>query len=255
MLIDAGESPVSAISKSFFESEILGRLNPMWTTGWRMATSGRTFYDGAMFQQHPGFTYFLEHKNELIMQGGPYALDLFRLSKMYPNGASRFAIENEVLPVQKMLNDLENMLYVKDAKFDHLKSMNMRFFGVENSYYNPQSMEMVPSLRSDDMTVGQITSNVKKYGYDYPNMWDMISQYGLLSLVEGIPGSGDIGGSGWESTQTIPQPGVPTQAVIDASTPTPEKAREEIKKSVSKVKLPNISGEQIDKLFEKGRNR
>jgi hypothetical protein len=245
-LISNGVHPVKAIGETMLNSELLTRINPMYMGVWNAIKTGRTFSKAALFQQHPGFTYFLQHKNDLLRTAGPYSLDLLRLAHMYPNGASRFALDQEVLPVQKLFTDLENMLYQKDAQYNHATSTAMRYVGMENSYYNTLNQDVIPAMKSDGFTIGSMVQNVKEYGYDYPNAFDMVSQFGLKSLYEGIPGSGDIGEDGWSSTQVPRMAGVPTQAVIDVSKQQSERQQNEMRKSKETVILKNPTQEQMN---------
>ena len=110
-------------------------------------------------------------------------------------------------------------------------------------------------MKSGGITVGEMSNEMKTQQYDYPNMFDMISQYGLWSLFEGIPGSGDIGGTGWDSKQPVRRPGLPTQAVIDASTERSERMRKSMTEKVGKVEIPQLTLEQMNQMYERGREK
>jgi hypothetical protein len=252
--INDGESPMRAAAETFLRTEVTSRVNAMYSGAWNQIT-GRTFNNSALYQQHPGFYRFLQNPNYYMQRAGIYALDLYRLQKMYPRGASRFAIEQEILPVQKLMQDLELMEYQPDAQYNIGLSMGARFFGVENNYSNVVVQNQIPRMKAGGITVGEMSNEMKTQQYDYPNMFDMISQYGLWSLFEGIPGSGDIGGSGWESKQPVRRPGLPTQAVIDASTERNERMRESMVEKVGKVKIPQMTLEQMNMMYERGKEK
>lgn len=252
--INDGESPARAIGETILRTEVTSRVNAMYSGAWNQIT-GRTFNNSALYQQHPGFYRFLQNPNFYLQRAGIYSLDLYRLQKMYPRGASRFAIEQEVLPVQKLMQDLELMEYQPDAQYNIGLSMAGRTFGLENNYSNVMVQKQIPGLKSGGITIGELSNEMKAQQYDYPNMFDMISQYGLWSLFEGIPGSGDIGGDGWESKQPVRRPGLPTQAVIDSSTERSERLRESMKEKKGKVTIPEMTLEQMNQMYRRGQEK
>jgi hypothetical protein len=249
-----GESPIKAFAETMLRTEITSRVNAMYTSTYNQLT-GRSFNNAALFQQHPGFYRFLQNPEYYKKRAGIYALDLYRLQKMYPRGASRLAIDQEILPVQKLMQDLELMELQPNAEYNHGLAMGARLFGVENNYANVFLQNELPAMKTDNMTIGQILNEKKNQEYDYPNAFDMISQFGLWSLFEGIPGSGDIGTPGWGSKQPTRGLSLPTQAVVDVSKLRSERMAESLKQKEGKVTLKQLTGEQITDMYKRGEQK
>jgi len=222
-------------------------------TAFKDQFTGKTnMFDAATYQEHPGYRYFLAHSNELISQGGPFAYELAKLRLIYPHGMSRAAMNGQMIPVQNLMKDLERMQYVDGATYNHSLANWMRFVGMENEYYNYDLDVRIPNETRDDVRFGDMTRMQKKYEYDYPNVFEVISDYGLGALWTGIPGTGDISGKGITRTQPVPYPLMPTQKLIDVSKPKPQRLKEEVIKQEGRQNIPNISWESLQRASERG---
>lgn len=110
--INEGMSAPAAIAKEMTKLYFLDRLNPMYGTMRGMYT-GQEFDGKPSFQKHPGMEYLRANKDQLLraMRGHPYELVLRKLLMQYPNGASRMAIDHEIIPIQNFLRELEQLIY------------------------------------------------------------------------------------------------------------------------------------------------
>jgi hypothetical protein len=68
------------------------------------------------------------------------------------------------------------------------------------------------------MKLGQYMTERRKYEYNYPNAFDVINQYGLRAMWEGIPNDGRF-----EQDIDMQYPGMPTREIILQSEKTPER--------------------------------
>ena len=249
--INEGMSAPAAIAKEMTKLYFLDRLNPMYGTMRGMYT-GQEFDGKPSFQKHPGMEYLRANKDQLLsaMRGHPYELVLRKLLMQYPNGASRMAIDHEIIPIQNFLRELEQLIYRSpdlnleyDPKVTNLR-MNMfgRLIGIENAYRSPY-VDDIAELKILKTSGGAALKEMMEYQYDYPNAIDMINAHGLSSLWEGIPDSGDV------TLQDIKYPGMPTSPIIFESTDRTERLRARQKRRYKK-NFETLSNEQIQKIIE-----
>lgn len=224
--IELGTPPWQAVAEEMAKVYVVDRLNPGIPAAYSMYSGGG--YDGApIAQKHPGFEMFRHNKEAVYraLEGNPYKYALMWLDVRYPNGISRFAANHEILPLQNLLKDLEAMIYKQEGnnlEFDpqtyNLRaSMFGRMVGIENSYSN-QYLEDMSDVTVGKMKFGQYMTERRKYEYNYPNAFDVINQYGLRALWEGIPNDGQF-----IQDSDMQYPGMPTKEIILQSEQTPDR--------------------------------
>jgi len=232
--LNEGQSVVGAIGSTLFDVGFVKRLNPLFGDVVSQYT-GQQFFGEASNQEHPGWTYYLANEAAIDKEiiGTPLYLELKAAKLMHSRGMSRFSANQQNLQLQNALKDFESMQYRKGvergAPFDpNVYNLRLsafgRLIGVENRYKNKYIDDIAAKKVSDKFNVGYVTSEMRKYQYDYPNAFDMVGKYGLSSLITGIPGSGVL-----EDNQPIPYPMLPTQQVIDMSTRQDERLKERLR--------------------------
>lgn len=248
----AGESLPAAAAEALFSTEFTSRVNPMYVAMKDQLTGKTNIFNSATYQEHPGWRYFLAHSDDLIAQAGPFGYQLALLKLAYPNGMSRAAMNGQMVPIQKMMNDLERMQYVDNADYNHSLANWMRFIGLENEYYNYDLDVKIPNMSKGGIRYGDITRLQKQFEYDYPGIFQTISEFGLGALWSGIPGTGDISGKGFERKQPVPYPLMPTQKLIESSTRRPDRLKKEVIEQEARQTLPAVSWEQLQRASERG---
>jgi hypothetical protein len=240
--LNEGQSVVGAIGSTLFDVGFVRRLNPLFGDVVSLHT-GQQFFGEASNQEHPGWTYYLANEAAIDKEiiGTPLYLEFKAAKLMHSSGMSRFSANQQNLQLQNALKDFESMQYRKGVKrgdpFDpNVYNLRMsglgRLVGMENRYHNKYMEEVAAKKVSDKFNVGYVASEYRKYQYDYPNAFDMISKYGLSSLVTGIPGSGVL-----DNNQPKQYPMLPTREVIENSTLQQQRLIDRLKgKATPKIK-------------------
>lgn len=281
------EQKAAKYAAELYKSNIEGRFGPP-IQGVKQLASGRTYVEEAALQKAPGLRTWvqterkIERYRELMDEakksGNTALADKYNreikklapaiynpsyplikaLTKMFPNGISRYALSMLTnLQVQTVLKDMEELGYsqhvlpVQGENNPDLVQFQFpaftRVFGQEGRMGDYYMNDLITKEDRAGMSGKQFEFLTRKYKYNYPNASSVVKKFGLSALLFGIPESGGYGKEpAWGSDKMR---GIPDAAVLRESTVNPdylEKIKERQPQPKFNVPSDFITGRMVD---------
>jgi hypothetical protein len=250
------QEKVGKFAAELYKSNIEGRFGPP-IQGLKQLASGRTYTEEAALGKAPGLKTWVDTERkiqkykELLSDArrdgndamaAKYDREIKKLapsiynasyphikllSKMFPNGISRYALSMLTnLQVQTALKDMEELGYSQFAipvqgdknpdLFQYQFPAFTRIFGLEGRMADYYLSDLLTKDERAGMSGKQFEFLTRKYKYNYPNGAQVMSRFGLSGLLTGIPDSGGYGKApAWGVDKMR---GVPDREVLKMST-------------------------------------
>lgn len=281
------EQKAMKFASELYKANIEGRFGPP-VQGVKQLAGGRTFTEEAALGKAPGLKTWVETErkieryrelmNEARQSGNTALADKYNreikklapaiynpsyphikfLSKIFPNGISRYALSMLTnLQVQMVLKDMEELGYsqhvmpIQNDKNPDLVQYSFpaftRLFGLEGRMGDYYLNDLITKEDQAGMSGKQFEFLTRKFKYNYPNANAVVKKFGLSALLTGIPESGGYGQEpAWGSDKMR---GIPDAAVLRESTINPEYLKQiKGRQPGAKFNVPSdfITGRMVD---------